>query len=161
MKKIFIYTYIVIAVFILWMQQVIAADCNPTFNRNYTVEGNCTWPVHPLTWNNVKVFGNITVGNYTVTIPSWVVLGINLGSNKITFNTGKILMSGTAKIDNSPSERFYKSKSYTSGAGSINITNCHSGGYEPLNRINANIPTDYVGSTVRNVNQNGVMHCGK
>ena len=70
------------------------------------------------------MFGDIIVATRIVTIPTGVVMGIDLATKKITFTTGKILLTGTAKIDNSVSTRYYKSTPFTSGANSINVTPC-------------------------------------
>lgn len=51
-------------------------------------------------------------------------MGIDLAVQNITFTTGKILLQGTSKIDNSVSTRYYKSTPFTSGANSIIVTPC-------------------------------------
>jgi len=159
MKKILSHILIIAFLTTIPLTFANAVDCEPTFNRNYTVEGNCTWP----TWG-YKVFGDIIVATRIVTIPTGVVMGIDLATKKITFTTGKILLTGTAKIDNSVSTRYYKSTPFTSGANSINVTPCSTLGawYEVLNRHNATVPFNYQGSTIRWIaQQSGTMHCGK
>lgn len=156
MKKIFSHILIITLFATLPLTFANAANCEPTFNRNYTVEGTCTWP------GNYKVYGNITVGAYTVTIPTALVMWINLAAQKITFSTGKILLQGTSKIDNSVSTRYYKQKAFTSWTNSITVTNCMAGGYEVLNKINATVPTAYQWSTIQWIaQQSGTMNCGK
>jgi hypothetical protein len=56
----------------------------------------------------------MTVGTRTVTVPNGRVVGVNLGTNTVTFSTGKMLFTGSAKMDNSVSKRHYEAKSYTS-----------------------------------------------
>ena len=153
MKKIIIFISVVFLLSGLSLGAGYAADCKVKWNGTYNVEANCTWP------GNYKVYGDINVGTRTVTIPTGRVMGIDLNNQKITFTTGKILMSGTAKIDNSVSTRYKIQVPYTRGTGVFNVTNCPSG-FNVLNRINNNTPTGYQGSTVRNVNQNGNLNCG-
>ncbi len=85
-----------------------AIECIPSWNWNRTVEQNCSFP----SWWK-KIYWNINVWNKTITIPNWVVMWINLSSNKITFSGGKILLQWNAKIDNSVSNRHYITKSYS------------------------------------------------
>lgn len=153
MKKIIIFISVVFLLSGLSLGAGYAADCKVKWNGTYNVEANCTWP-----WN-YKVYGDINVGTRTVTIPTGRVMGINLASNKITFSTGKILMSGTAKIDNSVSTRYKIQVAYTRGTGVFNVTNCPSG-FNVLNQINGTNPTAYQWGTAKTVAQNGNINCG-
>lgn len=85
-----------------------AVDCVPSWNWDWVVEWDCTYP----SWW-YKVYGNIIVWDKTVTIPNWVTIGIDLSVNRITFTTGKILLQGSAKIDNSVSSRKVVMITYT------------------------------------------------
>jgi hypothetical protein len=152
MKKIL--SYILIVVTLAWVPLafVSAADCNPTFSGNYTVEANCTWPA-----GGVKVFGNMTVGTRTVTVPNGRVVGVNLGTNTVTFSTGKMLFTGSAKMDNSVSKRHYEAKSYTSWS---NVTNCASW-WKVLNQIAPTVPTAYQWWSRTGKSTSGSIYCGK
>ncbi len=136
MKKIL--SYILTIVTLVWLPLAFAnaVNCQPPFKGNYTVEATCTWP------GNYKVFWNIIVWNKVVTVPTGVVMGINLTNRKITFTTGKILLQWTAKIDNSVSTRYYTTHAYTASSG---VTNCPAG-YQVLNNANGT-PTNYQWAT--------------
>lgn len=77
----------------------------------------------------MKVYGDVIVGSRTVTVPNGATLGIDLSTNKATFTTGKILFSGTGKMDNTVSNRNFVTVSYSSATGNVN---CPSG-YAILN----------------------------
>lgn len=154
MKKTTIYILFGILLTATPLAVVKAVNCYPAWSGNYTVEANCTWP------GNYKVYGNIIVGDKTVTIPNGRVMGINLNNNKVTFTTGKILMSGSAKIDNSVSSRYYTTKNYTRGTSNFNITNCNSG-LRILNNANGTPTAFQGGSATMWVAHNGYINCAK
>lgn len=81
------------------------------------MEATCDFPA------SAKIFGDIVVGPYTVTVPSGVVMGINLSANKMTFTTGKVLYSGTAKSDNSVGNGHMIAVTYNAGT----TTSCPAG----------------------------------
>jgi len=118
MKKI----KIIILTFLLFIQSIIflqanAIDCHPAYNWNWTVTTNCTWP----DW--YKVYGNIYVWDYTITMWANDDMWIDLSSNKITFNNWKINLDTTAKIANHVSSRYYIAISYNT---TWNSTDCDS-----------------------------------
>lgn len=125
-----------------------AVTCQPPFNGNRTVEGDCTYPT---TW--LKVYGDVIVGSRTVTVPNGATLGIDLSTNKATFTTGKILFSGTGKMDNTVSNRNFVTVSYSSATGNVN---CPSG-YAILNTWG----TWYQWSSITDVASSGTIRCWK
>lgn len=140
----------VVALFATWIAMYAhanAVDCEPTFNRNYTVEGNCTWP------GAYKVYGDIIVADKVVTIETGDVVGIDLSTNKVTFTTGRMDFSGDGKMDNSVSARYYVTLSFTN---SSTVTSCPAG-YEVLNTT----PDDYQGATITSLSPTWSLYCGK
>jgi hypothetical protein len=79
----------------------------PDWDGDWIVEWDCDFPN-----GNYKVYWDIIVWNYTVTIPIWITLWIDLTTNKITFWNWKILFGTNAKIDNSVSTRYDFSVNY-------------------------------------------------
>lgn len=134
---------------ILYYTWVYAVDCEPTFNRTYTVEGTCDWP-----WN-YKVYGDIIVWWNIVTVPAGRTMWVNLTSNKVTFSGWwYVRFEWTGKMDNSVSARYYKTVSYGNNTW---VTNCPSW-YDLLNTW----PTNYQAvNTLRSGWSSGSFHCGK
>lgn len=125
-----------------------AVTCEPPFNGVWNVTGNCTYPT-----TGIKVYGDINVGNATITVPTGAVLWINLGTNKVTFSSGKILFQWSWKMDNSVSSRNFITISYSA---SSSRTNCPSG-YRIVNTAWNN----YQWSTVTSVAASGTIRCWK
>ena len=84
----------------------VAGDCHPAYDWNWTVTENCNWP----DW--YKVFGNIIIWQYTITMLANDYMWIDLSTKKITFTTWKINLDTTAKIENHVSSRYYISVDY-------------------------------------------------
>lgn len=116
-KKIFLILLIGVS---LWLQNLSAnaVACQPKWDGTRTVEANCDLPA------SGRIYGDITVWPYTVTVPTWTVLWINLATNKVTFTTWKILFQWTAKMDASVSNRFSVAINYVVSGW---VTNCPAG----------------------------------
>ncbi len=148
MKKMIFYIFFLIFISsIFFATYVHAVDCEPTFNRDYTVERDCDWP------GNYKVYWDIIVWNKTVNVPNGRTMWIDLSSNKVTFSTWKVLIYWTWKINNSASSRYYITKYYSASSG---VTNCPSW-YEVLNTT----PSNYQWNSVTNIPSSGVFYCWK
>ncbi len=145
-KKIY-WVILICLLFCAGTLQANAVNCEPPFNGNWVVPWNCTYN------RNLKVFGDIIVGSRTITVPNGVTLGINLWTNKATFTTGKILFSGTAKMDNSVSTRNFINVTYGVTAGG---TRCPSG-YGILNTAG----TTFQWGAITVVPSSGVIRCGR
>ena len=143
-KKVFL----LIWTFFLLILSASALTCIPDWDGDRTVEWDCDYPA----WG-YKVRGDITVGDYTVTIPDGEVLGIDLSTNKITFWNGKILIWNNAKIDNSVSNRYDFAVSYTVEAP---ITNCPA-----WTEVLVMARTWFIGTTPVDVAESGTMYCAK
>jgi hypothetical protein len=115
MKKVLV-ILLLISMWINTLAIANAANCAPKFRGDYTVEANCTWP------GDYKVFGDIIVGDNTITVPDGRTVGIDLLTQKATFTTGKILFQGSAKMVNTSASWYYVAISY----GVWGITNCPS-----------------------------------
>lgn len=163
MKKIIFYICILTVLVGIPLVFANAVDCKPNFTGNYTVEGNCTWPAG---W--IKVFGDMNVWTRTITVPTGRVLWINLGSNKATFSTWKILFTGSARMDNSVGNRYYETRSFSSSSV---ITACPPW-FRALNRVAPTLPTAYQvnsvsspnssdGLSILNAGPTGSFYCGK
>lgn len=105
-KKILLSIFIIPLLFIYVIAH--AVTCFPTRDSTWVVEESCDFP----SWD-FQVYGDIEIWPHTINISSGVNLGIDLSQYKITFSTGKILLNGTAKIDNILGERYYRTLSYS------------------------------------------------
>ena len=105
MKKI-IYFLIFLLSFNFFQVTVNAVTCHPAYKWNWKVTNNCEWP----DW--YKVYWDIYVWDYTITMKNNSDMWIDLNSNKITFRNWKINLYTTAKIANHVSSRYYIAISY-------------------------------------------------
>lgn len=130
-----------------------AVTCFPRWEWSRTVEANCTFPAW---W--YKIYGDVIIGDNTITLPTWSVMWVDLINQKITFTTWKIMLEGTAKIDDTVSNRYYVTQSYskwTSNPGPT-VTECPAG-TQLLNDTH----TGFLTSTKVYVSENGTMDCAK
>jgi len=125
-----------------------AVTCEPPFNGTYNVTRSCTYPS-----GNIRVYGNINLWGHTITVPSGVVLGIDLNTNRVDVNGGKIIFLWTGKMDNTVSSRNLLVISYSSNN---TATQCPAG-YAVLNTAG----TAYQGWSVTNVGSSGTIRCGR
>lgn len=168
MKKIKILSLIIIFILkLLLINSANAVECHPAYDWNWTVTNNCDWP----DWK--KVYGNIYVWAYTVTMGSNDDMWIDLSSKKITFTTWKINLATTAKIANHVSTRYYVWISYSTNwswtdCDSWNwwnqCTYCPSGMYV-FNRNSNSAPasngsSNYMWSTPKTMPSNWTFYCG-
>lgn len=132
-----------------------AVACKPRWNGTRTVEATCDFS------SSARIYGDIIVWPYTVTVPTWVVLWINLSTNKATFTTWKILFTGTAKMDGSVSNRYTYAISY-SYVTNVWITDCANGSctacWNGANVLNPG-QTWFAGSTPIAVGSSGTIYC--
>jgi len=97
MKKGILHILLTIIIFTLWLQLASAATCNLWsewwINWNWSISSDCTLPTGPhyVDWD-------ITVWSTVLTIPTEAMLVMDLATNKITFSTGKALLTWTALI---------------------------------------------------------------
>ncbi len=105
-----------------------AVACHPRWDGTRTVEANCDFPA------SVRIYGDVIVWPYTVTVPNWVVFWVNLVANKVTFTTWKILFQWTAKMDGSVATRYTQTAWYVATAYVVwwSTTSCP-GGMSVLN----------------------------
>ncbi len=106
MKKIIVYIIFSILSFNIFYSFANAVECHPAYKGNWWVTNNCDWP----DW--YKVYWDIYVWDYTITMWANDDMWIDLNSKKITFNNWKINLASTAKIANHVTTRYYISVSY-------------------------------------------------
>lgn len=147
-KRVCTYIFLFFISYFGWIWFANAVTCKPPFNGNWTVPANCTYPS-----GGIKVYGDINVGSRTITVPTGIVLWINLGSNKVTFSSGKILFQWNSRMDNSVSRRNFITVSYSSNSGR---QNCPSGWRIVNTSWNA-----FQWSNVSNVASSWTFRCGK
>lgn len=105
---------------------------------NWTVASNCT-----ISNGLFSVWGVIDVNTRTVTINSNAALIVDWQDDRMTFTTGKVLMSGNAAIHDAllPENGWYNAYGDAGTISNLNngITNCPSGTtvYNPIVRWNA------------------------
>lgn len=135
-----------------------AATCEPSFNGNRTVEANCNLN------QSGKIFWNIIVWDKVVTVDNGITLWIDLSVNKITFTTWKMLFTGSAKANNSVSNRFALNFAYSEWAP-LSTTACPSW-MRVVNSAGTALITDNPGTTnptsgayYNVVASNGTMSC--
>lgn len=119
--------------------------CRPRWNGTRTVEATCDFPASAM------IYGDIIVGPYTVTVPNWVTLGLNMATYKATFTTGKIMFTWTAKMDASVTNRYSIWKTYSNGA----FTQCDPG----MQVLNAALTWFAPSGSLSTVWSSGTMYC--
>lgn len=134
-------------VYLCTLMHVSAADCEPPFNGDWVVTADCDYPA-----GGYKVYWDITVGEYVITVPTGVSFGIDLTTNKITFTTGRIDFQWTATMNDSVTARNYVDVAYTSGTS----TSCPSW-YAVANTAG----TAFQWWTWQAVATSGTIRCGK
>ena len=104
--------------------------CFPTWDGDWILDTNLDWLncTYPSGW--YKIYWNVEVWknwDFTITIPNWVTMGIDLSVNKIEFKDSswnirwKIKLNWTAVIkDVNNGKRYYISKRYYANG----ITKC-------------------------------------
>ncbi len=167
MKTIKIFTFLVFtSLFFSLAWRVYAADCVLPYDGSWTVSSNCTWP------DGYKIYGDIVVWSYTITMWANDDMWIDLATNKITFTTWKIDLATTARIDNHITTRYYVSRTYSTvwtwvdcnGAGWNQCTHCPSpmlvfdtaSGTPP----SAAWTTNFRWATVRSMPSSWTFYCG-
>ena len=100
-KNIFLLSIVSIFFLFLLNSKVWSNDpiCWPTWDGWWLVEWNCNFPV----W--YKIYGDICANWKTVNVVNGV-LWMNLNSNRILFQWGKILFNGSAKIEDNSWPRY-------------------------------------------------------
>ena len=133
-----------------------AANCAPRWNGTWTVTADCTYA------QTAKIFGDIIVWPYTVTVPTWIVMGIDMTVNKMTFTTGKVMFQGSAKADNTTSVRYeinvtYSVNATTACPSGMNVRYANWSAVVPTNPFS--YPTATPGGYYDNVAQSGTLYC--